>query len=94
MLRRRSNTGRLAAVLEVIAVVLPHEGVAEATEINPEMRELMREERPGVEQLTVFSIKISNDPVTLACTDRVRRPLLSEWAGSSLGTTERRSRRF
>src|SRR6185437_3458131 len=45
------NIGRLAAVLEVVAVVLPHKRVADATEINPEMRELMREERPGVEQL-------------------------------------------
>ena len=45
------NIGCLTTVLEIITVVLPHERVTEAAEIDPEMRELMCEERPGVQHL-------------------------------------------
>src|SRR5687768_5300742 len=39
------------AVFEVVAFPLAHERVANATEVDPEVRELVREQRPGVEQL-------------------------------------------
>ena len=47
---------RLAAVLEVVAAVLPHERVAEVAEVDPEMRELVREQRPGVEHLAAVDL--------------------------------------
>src|SRR6185369_7936701 len=40
---------RAAAVLEVVAVAAAHVGVADAAEIDPDVRELMDEERSGVE---------------------------------------------
>src|SRR5262245_46732299 len=40
------DVGRPPAVLEVIAPVVAHELVLDAAEIDPEMRELVREERP------------------------------------------------
>src|SRR4029453_4082983 len=43
--------GRLPAVLEIVAAALAHERVANATEIDPEVRKLLGEQRPGVEQL-------------------------------------------
>jgi hypothetical protein len=40
---------RHTAVLKVVASALAHEGVAKIMEVDPEMRELVREERSGVE---------------------------------------------
>src|SRR4029453_4236881 len=45
------HEGRLPAVLEVVAAALAHERVANATEIDPEVRQLVGEQRPGVEQV-------------------------------------------
>src|SRR4030095_5700572 len=45
------HEGRLPAVLEVVAAALAHERVANATEIDPQVRQLVGEQRPGVEQL-------------------------------------------
>src|SRR5262249_41479444 len=44
---------RLAAVLEVVRPVLPHEGVADAAKVYPHVRQLMREERSRVEELAI-----------------------------------------
>src|SRR6185369_488864 len=44
---------RLAAILEVVAVVRAHEVVANTAKVDPHVRELMRKERPGVKQFTV-----------------------------------------
>src|SRR5256885_1664962 len=41
------NEGRLASVLEVIAVMVMHELVPDATEVNPLVRELMGEQWSG-----------------------------------------------
>src|SRR5277367_6006351 len=38
---RLLHEGRLAAVLEVVAATLPHEGVAEVAEVDPQVRELV-----------------------------------------------------
>ena len=46
------HVGRLPAVLEVVGTVFPHEVVAEASEIDPELGQLMREQGAGVEDLT------------------------------------------
>src|SRR5262249_36220063 len=40
---RLLHEGRLTAVLEIVAVMLTHENVAEAPEVNPQMRELVGE---------------------------------------------------
>src|SRR5664279_6455088 len=40
---------RAPAVLEVVTLLLAHIGVADAAKIDPDMRELVDEERPGVE---------------------------------------------
>src|SRR5581483_1801254 len=48
---RLLHEGRLPAVLEVVAAVFAHEGVTEAAEVDPQVRELVGEQRPGVEQL-------------------------------------------
>src|SRR4030095_8942237 len=45
------NKGCLSAVLEVVAAMLAHERVADATEVDPQVRKLMCEQRAGVEQL-------------------------------------------
>ena len=45
------SVGRAAAVLEVVAVLCPHEGVPDAAEVDPDVRELVNEERPRVEEL-------------------------------------------
>src|SRR5262249_45579463 len=50
------NVGRLAAVLEVVAVVLSHKRVTQTSKIDPELRELVCEERPAVEQLATVDL--------------------------------------
>ena len=50
------DVGRLAAVLEVVDVVLAHERVLDAAEVDPEVRELVREQRPGVEELAAVDL--------------------------------------
>src|SRR5262249_26872279 len=47
------HVGRVAAVLEVVTVVLLHEGVTDAAKVDPHVRKLVRKERPRVEQLAV-----------------------------------------
>src|SRR5262249_25054275 len=53
---RLLHEGRLPAVLEVVTAVVMHEGVAEAAEVDPQVRELMSEQWPGVEQLTAVEL--------------------------------------
>jgi len=45
------NIRCLPAVLEVVGAMLAHESVAQIAEIDPQVRELVREERTGVEEL-------------------------------------------
>ena len=45
--------GRPPAVLEVVAVALAHEFVANATEVDPQVGQLMREQRPRVKQFAI-----------------------------------------
>src|SRR4030095_9228509 len=45
--------GRSPAVLEVVAVALAHEFVANPTEIDPQVGELMREERTRIQQFAI-----------------------------------------
>jgi hypothetical protein len=47
---------RLTAVLEIVRAALPHEGVANAPEIYPEVGELVREQRAGVEDVPPVDI--------------------------------------
>src|SRR5262249_62131745 len=53
------DVGRPPAVLEVVAPVVAHELVLDSAEIDPEMRELVREERPRVQHL------VAVDPLPL-----------------------------
>src|SRR6185312_1930496 len=50
------HLGGAPAVLEIVAVLLAHEGVAYATKIDPGVRELVDEEGPGVEEVDVVDI--------------------------------------
>src|SRR5262249_56193931 len=50
------HESRLPAVLEVVAPVVVHEGVTEAAEVNPQVRGLLGEQRPGVEQLAAVEL--------------------------------------
>ena len=50
------NVSRAAAVLEIIDPLLPHVLVLNATKINPHVRELMDEERTGVEKLVTVKL--------------------------------------
>src|SRR5207253_4662172 len=45
------DEGRPPAVLEVVDAPLAHEGVLDAAEVDPHVRKLVREERPGVDVL-------------------------------------------
>src|SRR5215510_3010888 len=46
---------RLPAILEVVAVVSAHEFVTNVAKVDPKMRELMCEERAGIEQFTIVN---------------------------------------
>src|SRR3546814_11687830 len=39
-----------AAVLEVVAALLEHEAVVDAAEVDPRVRELMDDKRPGIQE--------------------------------------------
>jgi len=60
------DVGRLPAVLEIIAAALAHVGIPDAAEIDPQVRELVGEQRPGVEQL--------------AAVDLLALPLAASWS--------------
>ena len=47
---------RATTVLEVIAAFLAHEGIADSTQVEPGMRELVDEQWPGVEEVDVVKI--------------------------------------
>src|SRR5215510_2319818 len=46
---------RLPAILEVVAVVSAHEIITNIAKVDPEVRELMCEERAGIKQLTIVN---------------------------------------
>ena len=50
------NEDRVPTVLEIIAALLMHERVSDATKIDPCMRELMNEQRPGVQEIDVVEV--------------------------------------
>src|SRR5688572_9601326 len=45
------DIGGATAVLEVVARLPPHEGILDAAEVNPQVGELMHEERAAVEHV-------------------------------------------
>src|SRR3989304_2115046 len=62
------DIGRAAAVLEIVDALDAHEGVLNAAKVDPDMRELVREQRPGVKiliSLTVFP-PVSGRPRSVA----------------------------
>src|SRR6185437_12174418 len=50
------NNDRAPAVLEVIAALLAHEWVPYAAKIDPCMRELVNEQRAGIQEIDVVKI--------------------------------------
>ena len=44
------------AVFEIVAVLLAHEAIAYAGEIDPGMGKMMNEERPGIEKLVIVDV--------------------------------------
>src|SRR5262249_15166473 len=49
------DEGRLPAVLEIVAAAPAHDLIPYAAEVDPEMRELMREERPRIEHFAAVN---------------------------------------
>ena len=69
--------GGAAAVLEIIGIVLAHEGVADAGKIDPGVAELVHEERSAIEQLAAVELLVDRKevpPVALADSEAVDAP--------------------
>src|SRR5665213_3620362 len=43
------NKGGASAILEIVTVMISHEGIGNPTEIDPHVRHLMRKQRAGIE---------------------------------------------
>src|SRR3546814_20729265 len=64
-----------AAVLEVVAALLAHEAVVDAAEVAPRVRELMDEQRPGIQEavaVDVFPLVGDGPRAGAVLADRVR----------------------
>ena len=54
------HQGRTAAVLEVVDAPLAHEGVLDAPKVNPDVRQLMDEERSGIQEFMAVELPSSD----------------------------------
>src|SRR3546814_2354676 len=61
-----------AAVLEVVAALLAHEAVVDAAEVDPRVRELMDEQRPGIQEAVAVDVfpLVGAGPRAVAVLDR------------------------
>src|SRR5207245_8051293 len=50
------HESRLLAVREVVASAVAHEGITDAAEVDPQVRQVVREQRPRVEQFAPVDV--------------------------------------